>query len=84
MPGESLNILMYDIATYTDGNIEKTSNSQVRLDACSDYSNTNSKYYYSRRHNFDRDLAFSTHCCLNASYSENCYILWIKRLKFKE
>ena len=38
MPGESLNILMYDIATYTHANVEKTANSQVRLDACSDYS----------------------------------------------
>ena len=35
-PGESLNILMYNIATYTRANIEKTANSQVRLDARSD------------------------------------------------
>ena len=37
MPGESLNILMYDIATYTRANIEKMANSLVRLDARSDY-----------------------------------------------
>ena len=37
MPGESLNILMYDIATYTRANVGKTANSQVRLDARSDY-----------------------------------------------
>ena len=37
MPGESLNILMYGIATYTHVNVEKTANSRVRLDACSDY-----------------------------------------------
>ena len=30
--------LMYDVATYTRVNIEKTANSQVRLDARSDYS----------------------------------------------
>ena len=41
MPGESLNILMYDIATYTRANVEKTANSQVRLDACSDYKTLN-------------------------------------------
>ena len=35
---ESLNILMYDTATYTHANVEKTANSQVRLDARSDYS----------------------------------------------
>ena len=29
---------MYDIATYTRANVEKTANSQVRLDARSDYS----------------------------------------------
>ena len=28
---------MYDIATYTCANVEKTANSQVRLNACSDY-----------------------------------------------
>ena len=39
MPGELLNILMYDIATYTCVNVEKTANSQVRLDARSDSSN---------------------------------------------
>ena len=37
MPGESLNILMYGIGTYTRANIEKTANSQVHLDARSDY-----------------------------------------------
>ena len=37
MPRESLNILVYDIAMYTHANIEKTANSQVRLDARSDY-----------------------------------------------
>ena len=37
MLGELLNILMYDIAMYTRANIEKTANSQVRLDARSDY-----------------------------------------------
>ena len=36
-PGGSLNVLMYDIATYTHANVEKTANSQVRLDARSDY-----------------------------------------------
>ena len=36
MPGESLYILTYDIATYTHANIEETANSQVRLDACWD------------------------------------------------
>ena len=36
MPGESLNILMYDIATYTRENVGKTANSEVRLDAASD------------------------------------------------
>ena len=34
--GESLNILMYDIATYTRADIENMANSQVHLDACSD------------------------------------------------
>ena len=29
---------MYDIATYTRANVEKMANSQVRLDARSDYS----------------------------------------------
>ena len=38
MPGELLNILMYNIATYTCANVEKMANSQVRLDARSDYS----------------------------------------------
>ena len=38
MPGEWLNILMYDTATYTRANVEKTANSQVRLDAHLDYS----------------------------------------------
>ena len=38
MPGGSLNILMYDIGMYTRANVEKTANSQVRLDAVSDYS----------------------------------------------
>ena len=37
-PGEWLNILMYDTATYTRANVEKMVNSQVRLDARSDYS----------------------------------------------
>ena len=37
MPGESLNILMHDIAMYTHANVEKTANSQVHLDARSDY-----------------------------------------------
>ena len=38
MLGESLNTLMYDIASYTCANVEETANSQVRLDARSDYS----------------------------------------------
>ena len=38
MLGESLNILTYDIAMYTRVNVEKTANSQVHLDAHSDYS----------------------------------------------
>ena len=38
MPGELLNILMYDIAMYTHANVEKTANSQVCLDVHSDYS----------------------------------------------
>ena len=38
MLGESLNILVYDIATYTRVNIDKMANSQVRLDVHSDYS----------------------------------------------
>ena len=37
MPGESLNILTYDTATYTRANVEKMANSRVRLDARSDY-----------------------------------------------
>ena len=42
MLGESLYILKYDIATYTHVNVEKTANSQVRLDACWDHTS----YYY--------------------------------------
>ena len=38
MPGELLNILTYDTAAYTHANVENTANSQVRLDAHSDYS----------------------------------------------
>ena len=37
-PGELLNILTYDIATYTRVNIEKMADSQVRLDGRSDHS----------------------------------------------
>ena len=33
---ELLNILVYNIATYARANIEKTANSQIRLDAHSD------------------------------------------------
>ena len=33
MPGEWLNNLTYDNAMYTRANVEKTANSQVRLDA---------------------------------------------------
>ena len=33
MLGESLNILMYDIAMYTHTSVEKTANSQVCMDA---------------------------------------------------
>ena len=42
-PGEWLNILMYNIAMYTRANIEKTANSQVHLDARSDYNSSTTR-----------------------------------------
>ena len=45
MLGELLNILMYDTATYTHMIVEKMANSQVRLDAYSDYSSTLIRYH---------------------------------------
>ena len=54
-PGELLNILMYDIAMYTRANVEKIANSQVHLDARSDYRDDHWWLSVSEQHNFQQE-----------------------------